>query len=370
MGAWGWDEVEDYVRVEGTVYGPRMGTDPDLYPRRYTGVAGDWDWLVFVRPDPGFGYVLENPLRERNTNGLIECEVQPKRKLPNREDARDWAVVQRYFGPMRDQHVTAIGTWSRDRSHSFRGESIYDPRDCEHGKMELHPVSAILREVPQVPGTGIRRFVLLAFADDAGDDNLRVSNRVPHTGENRSISLTVPVPDGSVARKVDEVADAAYASCSVIREPGPGGAQVTALRFSVETGRPRRWPWPGRDQGFYYGVWDAYTPSQVAPSMRVAYAPDPLPCDVRLAVTVTAADVAGGAELPGSPVFLDGVPAGVTGTPITYRFTSVTKNKVIIGGRGNPIEFQVRVPPTVRMEVQREGYRPAIVLLRFSMPSP
>ena len=372
MGVWGWDEIRDYVRVEGTVYGPQLGANADWYPHRYKGTLNDWDWLVFIRPDPGFSYVLKNPLGEVNHNGLIECEVQPKRRLPNGEDSRDWAVVQRYFAPLRDQHVIAIGTWSRDRSHSAADNDLPDPSDGDHGKMELHPLSALLREVPMPAFTGIRRFVLLAMSDDANSDPLRVSNKVPHSGAARLISLQVPVPDGSIARKVDEVSDAASASCSIVRAPvGPSGAMTTAIQFSVNTGRPRRWLQPlGRDHGFYYGVWDAYAPAQAWPRMNLSYTPDPVPVDVTVPLLVTAADDRTGADLPGSAVFLDGVPAGVTGTPFSHRFTSKLENRVVIGAGGKPIQFQIRVPPNVALEVHSDQHTAARVPLRFVMPNP
>jgi hypothetical protein len=86
--------------------------------------------------------------------------------------------------------------------------------------------------------------------------------------------------------------------------------------------------------------------------MTTSISPTPLPFRRPVMVTITAADAATGAALPGT-VTIDGVQRGVTGTPFSL---TVTGHRVLAG---EGVWEWVPVIPTG--EVQVPGYRPGAI---------
>jgi hypothetical protein len=390
MGVWGWNFMQDQVVVEGRVYGRRPDSDERWLPHAADGSHGDSDWCVFVEPDPGYGWVLTNPSGDTNTNGLIECEVQPRDRLPNGDNPRIPAVARKYLAGLENQRVTVVGTLVRDRSHSYAYEDIGLTDNSDRGKTELHPLSGIFREVPLVNWPGVRRFEVFALADDSDADRPKLPSdggRVPFTQESRTVAFQVPLEAGGTLIKVHEIDDADEARIELADAPvGPGGAMAPALKIGIRTGptttRFRRNPdrRAGRrpaplliaPKGFYWGVWDVRWPGALdQPSaMTVAYEPRPVPVDAPVTLTFTATDAASGAPIPDASVALNGIPTGVTGTPFTQTFPSITEHRWIVDSRGKPHRITTHLKPAVRVEVHKAGYNPSWFNFEFLAPEP
>jgi hypothetical protein len=175
MGVHGWEELADGVVLEGVV----ERVDPQI--------ADDGDWNIHVRPAAGFGHLVVNPhVARANTNGLVECEVEPPGRIAG-EDAEDDAVFHRYMDHLVGKSVRVVGTWSIDCSHTYDGRSCTFGC-CDEGKTEIHPVLSILVELAP-PDDAARRVELFVFADSS-------SNRpasVPHSHTSRLATFRVPV---------------------------------------------------------------------------------------------------------------------------------------------------------------------------------
>ena len=184
MGVWGFDEIADGVTLTGTVQ------NMQYYDM-------DHDWCFKVKPDttPAMQRLLTNPSGFTNTNGWVECEVEPIDPLPGGLSARSGATLATYLGPMEGAHVTVQGTWSRDRSHSYDDQDIGVFDNGDKGKTEIHPVTSILFERRR-PDAHTRQFDFLAFSDDSGPSPV-FYHSVPHRGQDRVATFSVPVNAGS-----------------------------------------------------------------------------------------------------------------------------------------------------------------------------
>ena len=104
MGPFGWDEISYVTTVlRGVVVGTphRSSTGP-------FGTPGDNDWVMNVKPAPGYEYLLTNQDGFTNTNGLVECEVEPPDKLPGGKDAETDSVVKEFIGHLGGLPVRVI----------------------------------------------------------------------------------------------------------------------------------------------------------------------------------------------------------------------------------------------------------------------
>lgn len=198
----GWNEIQDYVTLVGVV-------ESNDYSG---GLGGDGDWLLKVRPDPGYERLLVNRAGHRNSDGLIECEIEPTAgSFDNENNARA------YFGRIRGKRVTIIGTWVEDKSHK--------------DKTEIHPITAISSR----DGNTVHIF---AFTDDS--DNFPA--KVPHSEENRKVEMSVPVdPSHNSFSIIEERYRARSHSIGIV-----GGASGKRLVAKIETGTP------DEGRGYYY----------------------------------------------------------------------------------------------------------------------
>lgn len=208
MGAWGWRELADYTVLEGIA----EAVD--------SAVADDGDWCFKVRPASGYERLLRNN-GYQNTNGLVECEVEPPDRIGG-ESAEDDAVLRRYLGPLQGRRVRVVGTWAADCAHAYDGGTCY-LGCCDKGKTEIHPIASIMCEMP--PPTGaVKRLELFVFSDSSSN----FPAHVPHSGTSRIGDFFVPIgpvahPDGptnasyAVASEVDM---AEYKSLGVVQSGG------------------------------------------------------------------------------------------------------------------------------------------------------
>lgn len=186
MGVWGWDEIQDGVTLKGVAVGKA----------NYHGDDGDWTFSV--NPAPDFKHLLTNPSGFKNTNGLIECEVQPPFKL-NGDNAESQETADKHLNngdrKITNKWVIVRGTWVRDRSHSFAGETIGAFDDGNKGKTEIHPIISILIEHPPAPDNRSRVVDFLVFSS-AGSVHRYVPSApsAPHTDENRLGAFDILVP--------------------------------------------------------------------------------------------------------------------------------------------------------------------------------
>jgi hypothetical protein len=175
MGVWGWEELADGVVLEGIV---------DHVDAQ---IADDGDWNIHVRPAAGFRHLRVNPhIARPNTNGLVECEVEPPGRIEG-EDAEDDAVFHRYMDHLAGKFVRVVGTWSIDCSHSYDGHSCVTGC-CDEGKTEIHPVLSIVADL-EPSEDAARSIEIFVFADSS-------SNRprhVPHSHSSRVASFQVPI---------------------------------------------------------------------------------------------------------------------------------------------------------------------------------
>lgn len=141
LGIYGWDELQDYVTLVGVV-------ESNGYSG---GIGGDGDWLLQVRPDPGYEYLLVNRGRRRNDNGLVECEVEP----PDSNGSED--NEKALFGRLVGKRVVIVGTWAEDKSHD--------------NKTEIHPITSIAA----LDGPFVHLFAI-------SDDSANFPATVPHSG--------------------------------------------------------------------------------------------------------------------------------------------------------------------------------------------
>ncbi len=201
FGVWGWNELRDNVTLVGTV----VSND-------YSGgIGGDGDWLLKVRPSPGYEHLLVNRAGRRNADGLVECEVEPLDSLGNEDNAKA------YFGRLRGKRVTMVGTWAEDKSHD--------------DKTEIHPITSI----SAVEGDFIH---LYAFSDDS--DNFPAD--VPHSKENRTAHFSLFVNPAFTTFSIsEERAFVRSRSVGVV-----GDASGRRLVGTIETGTP------DEGKGFYY----------------------------------------------------------------------------------------------------------------------
>ena len=214
MGVWGFDEIADGVTLTGRVWNMQY-------------FDGDNDWCFKVRPDetPEMQRLLINPSGFTNTNGLVECEVEPIDPLPGGLSARSGATLSHFLGPMEGAHVTVQGTWSRDRSHSFDDQDIGVFDNGDKGKTEIHPVTSIFFERAR-PDAHTRQFDFLAFSDDSGPSPV-FYHSVPHRGQDRVATFSVAVNAGSTLEFLET--DDASASHSI-------ALTGTTLAGTVHTG--------------------------------------------------------------------------------------------------------------------------------------
>ena len=164
MGVFGWNELADYAVLHGTVTETKRD---DL----------DGDWILMVRPDAGSEWLLTNSAGTRNENGQVECEVEPS------DFFDDDLHEQIYFGTLNGRHVTVVGTWSEDLSHS--------------DKTEIHPVTSVVTESEF---NHTKTVYLTALADDSG----RFPANVPHSGESRVAEFRILFPNRPAVPHYDQ----------------------------------------------------------------------------------------------------------------------------------------------------------------------
>lgn len=117
----GWDMLRPSVYLEGNVEGIDFSE----------GAFGDDDWSLIVRPDPNYEAYLDNSFWQRNRDGRIECEVQPPDVVLG-QHYNTRAAMERYFGPLQNQHVQINGAWSQ--------EALF----CHDNKTEIHSLISAL----------------------------------------------------------------------------------------------------------------------------------------------------------------------------------------------------------------------------------
>lgn len=179
MGVWGWDEIKDNRMLKGFV-----NNKPGYY-------SGDGDWSFMVRPANGFRSLLTNPSHLTNSNGLIECEFEPTDDL-NGVDAKTDAAVNNHLADFKDNWITVLGSWVRDRSHSSTGHNIGLGDQQDFGKTEIHPIKWIILERRPAPNNRSRVIEFLVFSDDS-----KRLPSVPHADENVVAKFSIPIPLGS-----------------------------------------------------------------------------------------------------------------------------------------------------------------------------
>ena len=104
MGLFGWNELQDGVRLVGTV------VDVGFYDP-------DDDWLLDIRPADGFDHLAVNRAGELNPGeGIVGCEVEPIDPVGG-FDAESLTTVNRFWEPLLDKQVSVVGTWVEDSSH-------------------------------------------------------------------------------------------------------------------------------------------------------------------------------------------------------------------------------------------------------------
>lgn len=150
-------------------------------------VASDGDWCFHVRPAAGYEDLLTNHQGHTNTNGLIECEVQPPDRVYGGGNRND--IFRRYMTRFQGQRVQVVGTWVADCAHSYDGRDcpVYN-RCCDQGKTEIHPIISILAWVPPPEGA-IRRLELFVFLDCAS----RWFHQPPHSQTSQIGNFRVPI---------------------------------------------------------------------------------------------------------------------------------------------------------------------------------
>lgn len=178
MGTWGWDKISDRETLVGTV---EAGTT------EYYSVD---HWCFHVRPDPAYARLLTNPDGKTNSNGTIECEVQPPGSIGG-QDAESAATFEQYFGDLDGKRVVVTGSWVRDRGHTYDGKDIYDFTGGGAGKTEIHPVMSLLVEMgPSATGSTLYKFFVLS--DDSGPTILGACCRSPASAASSAASCSAP----------------------------------------------------------------------------------------------------------------------------------------------------------------------------------
>jgi len=163
MGVFGWNELGDYVKLVGKV----VGTDR----------SGDGDWILKIQPDAESQALLINSHGNANDDGIVECEVEPS------DFFDDDIHEQIYFGTLQNRHVTVVGTWVEDKSHS--------------DKTEIHPITTVLSERTF---NNTKTVYLTVFSDDSGN----FPANVPHSGENRIGNFRIAFPPVPVVPHYDQ----------------------------------------------------------------------------------------------------------------------------------------------------------------------
>jgi hypothetical protein len=167
MGFDGWNERQDNVQLIGVVTG-------DNYSNHNGPLSvDDWDWSIFVRPDPGFENLATNLGGIQNDGGIIECEIQTPNGL------QDWASTHRYIDPLIGHTVTMVGTWVEDISHN--------------SKTEIHPITSVLDE-EWGNNQHTEKFITFMVFCDTYDWQPFRPNRVPHSNELRVGHFRVQFP--------------------------------------------------------------------------------------------------------------------------------------------------------------------------------
>ncbi|MDQ3702859.1 MAG: hypothetical protein M3442_18330, partial [Chloroflexota bacterium] len=248
MGTHGWKVRAEYAELRGEV------TDFGFSG----GLFGDKDWLLFVKPAPGYERLLENFVGHRNASGVVECEIEPPDRIAG-QDAETAGVAAKYFAPLMGQQVAVRGVWVTDCSHTWDNRDPVFPV-CDDGRTEIHPIYAIEVEHPS-SGTGVRRVEVFVFSDSSG------GTKPPHAGESikETFRFVVPGPATSTRprlRFVSETDMARSRRISLLR----GGGETT-LEVTIESGRERDSP----TRGFYHAVADLDSVGLPAPGTLAAY---------------------------------------------------------------------------------------------------
>jgi hypothetical protein len=189
-----------------------------------------------VAPAKSFLKLLTNPAGKTNSNGWIECEVEPADNLGG-DNAEDPGVMAKYIGGILGKRVTVVGTWARDRSHTFDDKVIGLLDDGDLGKTEIHPVTSLLVEWPAGADNRERLIDFFVFSDDSAN----VPAHVPHSDENREGGFAIPIPAGTTFRLLRELDMARSKTYTIV--PAPTHSTLTA---SVLSGRA------SEGKGFYY----------------------------------------------------------------------------------------------------------------------
>lgn len=201
FGLMGWNEIRDYTTLVGVV----QTTD-------YSGgIGGDGDWLLKIKPDPAYERLLINRAGRRNEGGLIECEVEPPDAVGDEDNQKA------YFGRLKGKRVTVVGTFVEDKSHD--------------NKTEIHPITSIT--------CADGEFVhILVVSDDS--DNFPAN--VPHSEENRTAHISIPLAAGLTTFSVAEEKDRARSKSIGVVSSASGNHLVATIQSGT----------PDEGRGFYY----------------------------------------------------------------------------------------------------------------------
>jgi len=247
MGVWGWDEIQDGVKLQGFIIGNAF-------------VEGDdSDWNFNVSPARGFTQLLTNAHGNSNQDKQIQCEVKPPQHLKDiGVDVGSDAVANGLLGlpfptNSEKQWATVEGTFAVDKGHSvFDGSDILVPGgDSTIGKTEIHPVTSVLVEHLPAADNSSRSIDFLVFSDDSKDRTftfppvlipplflpqlpITVSTAAPHAAENRSGGFDIPIPLGSGFTKVS-IVDKSQSQTLALVDSG----RFQTLRCRVSSGTPQ-----------------------------------------------------------------------------------------------------------------------------------
>jgi HYDIN/CFA65/VesB-like, Ig-like domain len=177
----GFVEIRDYQRMLGRVV------------KVHSAIAGDGDWNIDVSPtNKSF---LINHRGRRNTNGVVECEVQTPEHVysgASSEHVRN-DIFRRYMNRLQDRRVEVVGTWVADCAHSNEGEDCRWPfRCCDRGKSEIHPITSILACPPSEAATPVRRFEFYVFSDSSSGPRA-ILHPALHAHTSRTGNFRVPI---------------------------------------------------------------------------------------------------------------------------------------------------------------------------------
>lgn len=267
MGVWGWNELthdgSSFVTIHGTV--PTiLKPDGSVASPDYSGdgATDDSDWCFHVVPDADSAWCLVDPRfpgqityaesgAARTHVGAIECEFEPGSIIDHSTGqlGRSAETFEKLVAPLAGWQATVQGYWARDRSHSWDGDTSIDVDlgRGDRGKLEIHPVVAVLARGPIAGNAGqgwtqdVRFF---AVCDGSADDKRRslleaaldlpgaLGTHVPHRNESHRVQIDYD-PGAQYGRLVHLDGRTEWDNCHHFEYQHMGS---TGIRFIAETG--------------------------------------------------------------------------------------------------------------------------------------